>query len=522
MTRLPRIALVAIFGALPFAALASASPRVAPLVIAVPGPLTGCDALHPNVSESNQLLLDLTRPSAFVTSVQGSLRGEGGAILSAELASLNPQVVTYSLDTSLRWSNGRHFSSADLIAWWRRGRSADTVQSAGYRDITSMVASNKGSVVTATFATPFAAWPLLFRDVGQSHAAALTCSLSQLLHEPSLGPYRLESLTSNHAVLVSNARWTASFNRLPRVVLTTSEVVPTEPGVYAAYYPSISAALLNTLSNHPTFASHIGATDAIEELQFAPHRPLTNTASLRHAWSDFIDRTSLLRSLYGDITLTPLAATSTLFAQNEFGSALTTTTTADSGGACLSCARGLLKAAGLDEQAGRWYERGQQVSLTLVVGPSATDASTATRIATQWRHYGLRVNITTTKTEQAASHAVATNGADVAVFERPVGVSPWLASSGALRMRQSDAYSLGVAVPSVITADAAALADFNPVTAAAKWSVVDQALRDTGYIFPLFTPPSVTAWTTNVQNIAPSLSELGLLDQITNWGTTQG
>ena len=522
MSRFPKIAFAAIFGVLSFTSLSSASPRMSPLVVAIPGPLSGCDALHPNLSESNQLLLDLTRPSAFVTSVQGSFRGEGGAILSAELASLNPQVVTYSLDTALRWSNGRRFSSADLIAWWHHGRSAATVQSEGYRDITSMTTSNNGSVVTATFASPFSAWPLLFRDVEQSHVTAHSCSLTQLLREPSLGPYRLESLSSNHAVLVSNTHWTASSNRLPRVVVTTSQVTPNEPAVYAAYYPVISASLLNTLSNHPTFASHIGATDVIEELQYAPHRALTDTATLRHAWSDFIDRTALLRSLYGDITLTPLAATSTLFAQNEFGSALTTTTSPNSGVACLSCAHALLRAAGFEERAGQWQLHGRGVSLVLVRGPSGTDGRTAARLVTQWRHRGLRVTVATMKTEEAASRTVATNQADVAVFERPVGVSPWLASTGALGLRQSDAFSLGVTVPGVITADAAALADFNPVTAAAKWSVVDQAFRASGYIFPLFTPPSVTAWTTNVQNIAPSLSELGLLDQITNWGTSSG
>jgi len=524
VTRLRRIALAAILGltALCAASTAStASTAIPPLVVAIPGPLTGCNALAPSLNESSQVLLDLTRPSAFTTSVQGSLRGEGGAIAAAELANLGPQVVTYSLDTSLHWSDGHPFSAADLIAWWRRGRVASTVTSVGYRDITSMVSSHDGSVVTATFAEPFSAWPLLFRDIEEAGVKSTSCAVRGLLARPSLGPYRFVSLTSSRAVLVSNPSWTASFNRLPRIIVTTSKTTPTSHGLYVTYRPNISTGLLSDLSRNPSISSHIGASDRIEELQYSLRRPLTGTVALRNAWSTLVDRLALIRTLYGGITLAPLPSASLLFSQNEFGTTTTPTTTAVSG-QCFRCADAALRASGLTKHARHWQWRGKPVVLHLCRGPSVTDRQTASTIAAQWGAQGIAVALSIAPSEVAASAAAERGRVDVAVFERPVGAHPWLASTGGLGLTEADGFSVGRALPSVRDATQLALSDFNPITAATKWAVVDALIRQSGVLYPLFTPPSVTAWSTDVQNISPSLSELGLIDQVTNWGASTG
>ena len=159
-----RVALAAILGSLALSTPSVASTASPSLTVAIPGQFTGCTALHPLLSPSDQALLDLTSPSAFLTSVQGNLRGEGGAVVSAELSSLNPQIVTYTLDTSLRWSNGRRFGASDLISWWRDASRAHTVAAVGYRDITSLTPSANGAVVSATFKTPFSACLLYTSD----------------------------------------------------------------------------------------------------------------------------------------------------------------------------------------------------------------------------------------------------------------------------------------------------------------------------------------------------------------------
>ncbi len=522
MSRLFRVALVAILGLLSVNTSSGALTTAPLLVISLPGPFLGCSALQPSLSESDQAILDLTRPSAFVTSVQGALRGEAGAVQSAELVSLSPQVVTYTLDTSLRWSNGRHFGASDLMAWWRRAKSAKTVTAIGYQDISSMVSSDAGAVVTATFKTPFSAWALLFRDIEQvSNAQSLPCSRRALLARPSLGPYRLVSLTSSQALLRSNPNWTASFNRLPTVTLTSQSVLPKKHSLFVGYYPTISSSLIAAISQVPILSSHIGATDAIEEIQYSLHRSATQTSALRRAWSFLIDRSTLLRTLYGGITLTPTVATSTLFAQNEFG-LQTSAPSSKATGRCISCATSLLNRAGIHHVHGTWMANGDPVHLSIVRGPSSTDRQTADALARQWRSNGLKVGITTASTHESASAEVARGSYDVAVFTRPVGANPWMASTAALGSAQSDSYSVGQGIASVKEAQQRALADFNPVTAAVKWQAVDEALQSTGDVWPLFTPPSLTAWSTSVENIAPSLSLLGLVDQVANWGSSKG
>jgi len=514
-----RVALAAILGSLSLSTPSGASTPLPTLTVAIPGQFTGCDALHPLLSPSDQALLDLTRPSAFLTSVQGNLRGEGGAIVSAELSSLDPQIVTYTLDTSLHWTNGRHFGASDLITWWHEAVRSRTVAAVGYRDITSLSPSANGAVVSATFRTPFAAWPLLFRDIEQGLPPGANCSLHALLAQPSLGPYRLVSLTATRAVLRSNPVWTASYNRLPAITLTTSTALPPAHALFASYYPELSTSLVASVSQRPSLASHIGATDVIEELQYAMHRPLTRSAALRRAWSHVIDKAALLRSLYGAITFTPLVATSRLFAQNEFGAPVQGETTHASA-PCLPCAVGMLQHAGLERLRGRWRLQGRNAGITVARGPSAADRQTSAVVAAQWRRFGLDVRIVRAGSEAAASAMAAEGRVDVAVISRPVGANPWVASTGALGIWSPESFSLGSSLPAVQQAVQVALADFNPVTASAKWQIVDDALAASGAIEPLFTPPSLTAWSTNVTNLAPSLSLLGFIDQVANWGTT--
>ena len=45
-------------------------------------------------------------PSAFLTTSAGNLYGENGPIASAELTSLTPETVKYTIAPNEKWSNG--------------------------------------------------------------------------------------------------------------------------------------------------------------------------------------------------------------------------------------------------------------------------------------------------------------------------------------------------------------------------------------------------------------------------------
>ena len=156
----------------PAPAAGPANPATSTLTLALPGPFNGCSVLSPLANATTSAILDLIRPSAFLTGPTNVLTGEGGAIVSAELISLHPETVVYSVDPKMHWSNGRPFSVRDLITWWRSARLLDSVNGDGYRAISSMMVAKNHTSVTATFSTDFADWNLLFRDVEQSGTTA--------------------------------------------------------------------------------------------------------------------------------------------------------------------------------------------------------------------------------------------------------------------------------------------------------------------------------------------------------------
>ena len=83
------------------------------LSLALPGPFNGCSVLSPSATATTSAILDLIRPSAFLTGPTNVLFGEGGAIVSAELISLHPEKVVYTVAPKMRWSNHVAFSVND-------------------------------------------------------------------------------------------------------------------------------------------------------------------------------------------------------------------------------------------------------------------------------------------------------------------------------------------------------------------------------------------------------------------------
>lgn len=499
----------------------------ATLVVSVPGPLTGCSSLSTSLNASTQAVLDLTLPSAFVTSSKDVPRGANGAIESAELVSLKPMTVSYTIDTKQHWSNGQAFTAADLIAWWHRAAQATTVQSEGYRDIVSMTPSTNGSQVLTVFRSPFAPWNTLFRDVEERGVATSSCSLTSLKSNPSLGPYRVKSASSSSVTLVANPSWRYSLNRFSRVVITTSRVIPKASVPFVAYVPAAMKQSVDDLAKHALVAGHIGATDSVEELQFAPHGNSTATVAARQAWSWLLDRKELLVTLFGNFTFTPSVSPSLLWGQNQQNAPQsprvieTSTTPTTPALDCLTCALKYFERHGYVVGRGhRITLHGDSPVLVLARGPSAIDQATATALKAQWMAFGITVNVVATTSDQGASALAERGRVDAAVFARPMGMSPWFAATSFLGLRSPDAFSTGETVTGEGALVQQALENFNPVTATSTWLTVDDMDMATYLVRPLFTPPSLTELSPAVTNEAISLSLTGLVDQVTTWGVS--
>ena len=512
----------------PAPATGPANPATSSLTLSLPGPFNGCSMLSPLANATTSAILDLIRPSAFLTGPTNVLTGEGGAILSAELVSLHPETVVYSVNPKMLWSDGRAFSVRDLITWWRSARSLDSVNGDGYRAISSMTVAKNPTSVTAVFSSDFADWNLLFRDVEQS-GATRSCAIQELTTQPSLGPYLVRSATTSRIVLLANPQWTINYNRFHQVIITSSSALPTNGAKYfVKYNPVATKALVEGLVAHPRYLGQFGNSSDLVEMTFSPRATLTSNRPLRVALSWLLDRRRILSDLFGAFTFTPSVPTSALFSQGQVDYPAATTTVAPSSENsalvdpsldCRACAITLLGRSGYVETPTGWVDSsGAALRVSVVQGPSSLDQQTAALVTHQWRAQGVQVTLHTAATDSAAADMAARGVVDVAVFDRPTGTTPWISARSWDQTPYIDSYPSGVRSPATDQLFTLAQSTFNPATASVIWLKMDRLILHDFWVRPLYTVPSMTEWSGPVANVEPSLSLSGLVDQVSNWG----
>ncbi len=506
------------------------------LNVSLPGPFNGCTYFDAGANPTSNAVLDLVRPSAFLTSSAGNLVGEGGPIASAELTSLTPEVVHYTIAPHEKWSDGTAFTGADLVAWWLRARNLTSVQSDGYRAIASLVDSKDGLTVTATFDTPYADWNLLFRDV-EALGSTSGCSLSAFVHRPSLGPYRVLSATSARIVLVMDPRWPVAANRFGRVVLSDDAVIPkSAKAKFVGYSLDVNRAQILALSSHPSVLSRVGTSSTIEEITFAPARPFSSRLAVRQALSWSVDRQSIIDQLFGAVTFSTSVAASAFYSQgqnnypgsNGTGPSSQTTTTISTPHVavsrladCLSCAISVLAKNGFHRTATGWATAGGiALAIQMAVGPSPLDHAVANRVAHQWGRLGVVVTQVPSNSDVAASVAAATGKTDVAIFARPTVTTASFAARSWSGPGYADTYPSGWRSTAVNLLFSQAIVNFNPVAASSTWLTMDQAVLNSFWVRPLFTSPSLLEWSNTMTGVNGSFSVPGLLDQLPTWSTT--
>jgi ABC-type transport system substrate-binding protein len=506
------------------------------LSLSIPGPFNGCSFLDPGATPSTDAINDLLLPSAFLTSSAGNLYGENGPITSAELNSLSPETVNYTIAPHEKWSNGNAFNGNDLVGWWLRAKALKSVQSDGYRDIKSLTVAANGLGVTAVFTTPYAEWNLLFRDV-EELGTQPGCTLRDLVARPTLGPYVLSSVAKNRIVLVTNRHWPIDKDRFGRIVISDSNDIPSLPSAHFADFSLIvNRALVQNISAHPNVMSHIGSSSEIEELSFAATRPFTARIAVREALSWSIPRQALIDQLWGAVTFAPSAGASVLFSQGQSqypgptgsppSSQTTTTTIAPSSAHngladCLACASEVLSAAGFARSAKGWAtSTGRVLALTLAVGPSDLDHSVATSVVAGWTSLGIKVHVVRESSEIAAAVATATNSDDLAIYTRPTITSASYTARSWSGPGYDDSYPSSWRSTAVTKLFNQAIANFNPVTAISTWLMLDQQIQRNYWLRPLFTPPSLQAWSTSLVGVTTSFSVPGLVDQLPSWTVT--
>ena len=523
---------------LPEMASTAAPTPIPTLRVFIPGQFAGCSTTSPGSSEALKDVLSLVRPSAFFVNPVGRMAGAGGPIVSAELVSDDPQIVVVTIDPRYTWSNGSPFSVDDLIHRIHIGQTSSASWADGFHRIASYTVGNNRKSIRIVFATKYASWPNMFQ--GLEHVTTTTnCGLNSVAQRPSLGPYLLESLTPNQAVLVANPQFRVRTQQFRTVIVVAGQAPSATDGrPIVDYRYSFSPTDQTWLASLPGRSGKIQPSQRIVAVSFSPRSAVTQDIHIRKVLSLSIDRNRVINTIFGNVTQSLTPATSSLVAQGQSGyvaspsgapfqvTATTSTTTPETGKKggshafeCVSCARSV-NSPTVGFSGGRLKWRGSEVVIHLVVGPSEAARRTAIQVANAWTGLGVLVRTTVVWSDRAASQAVASGAAEAAVTSTPTGFVGTSAASW-YGPRRRDAVDFGWRSPVCEAAAAAAEQDFNATTGLQTWSRCDQEIATQFWQRPIASIPYLLQWTNTVVGVTASNTTRGFIDQIPLWSSLQ-
>jgi len=148
------------------------------VVVAVPSLPTNFNPWSPaGANRITAEVMEQVWPQTFVTDSEMHATTEAGFVENAEVESISPFEVVYTLNPKAVWSDGVPIGVEDFIYNWHEqlawaSQLPESGLLAGYRDISAITSSNGGSTVAVTFSQPYSEWEGLFSDLVPEHIGA--------------------------------------------------------------------------------------------------------------------------------------------------------------------------------------------------------------------------------------------------------------------------------------------------------------------------------------------------------------
>ena len=170
-------------------------------------------------------------PTPFLTDEKAALRVNPDYVTAAKVTARTPhQVITYTLNRSARWSDGKPITWRDYAAQWRALRSSTgpylVAASTGYEDITGVVMGRDAHQVVVTFGKPFAEWQQLFGPLYPESANSTPKAFNSAWKNRipiTAGPFKPGSIdkTSKIVTIVRDPAWWGRRAKLDSIAYRT-------------------------------------------------------------------------------------------------------------------------------------------------------------------------------------------------------------------------------------------------------------------------------------------------------------
>lgn len=215
--------------------------RSGTVVVAVPSLPTNFNPSSPQgANPITAEVMEQVWPQTFVTDSQLATTTEPGFVEGAEVQSLSPFTVVYSLNPKAVWSDGTPIGLADFVYNWHEQliwapHLPDAGLAAGYQAISSITAGSGGSTISVQFSHPYTEWESLFSDlvpahIGEEYGWAAGFEGFNPAHLVSGGPFEISSFTPGQQLVLSrNPHYWFTPANLAHIVLQV------EPGTSALH-----------------------------------------------------------------------------------------------------------------------------------------------------------------------------------------------------------------------------------------------------------------------------------------------
>ena len=515
---------------------ATVAPQTA-LSSSLPELFSGCDPVGANPSSSTVQALSLVLPQAFTSTPKGTIIQATSFLDQAEVQSLKPLVIMYSINKGAKWVDNRAIGLSDFVSTWKWGAKGVGPAAIQYRQIQSIKKGKSTSQVLVRFSTPTSNWRALFSPLlpaTVSRSALTSCSIPSGATDLSAGPYVIASGSPSVITLVPNPRWwgpAPAFTQITlsgRVNASVSQfTTPLQVGLAeATWFPS---GVLEGIVSEPGVSSRVDFSNRIVSLDFATLRsgvPL----GVRQAISLLINRPLLIQDSVGQIDTSITPATSHLIAQGQPNytplsaspaTDSTTTSTTPVSATSASRAKKALTQAGYHLDNGVWVTpQGQPFTLTTSVPlDDYWSLKSATIIREQLGAQGIKVRLSFVSSSVVVAQNVRSAKTMSGIVARPTDLyaahsAGWFTTSP---VGPNSIYWAGYQKKSLNTLAKQASMNMNPTDAVPLYETIDNALWSAMPSLPLFTEPDVLAWSTDIDGVVLDPYPPGTLSALLSW-----
>ncbi|HWD01278.1 MAG TPA: ABC transporter family substrate-binding protein [Amycolatopsis sp.] len=462
---------------------------------------------------------------------------------SAELTSTNPQVVVYKLNPKAVWDDGTPFNADDFIYNWKVQNGKDcpdcaAASTSGYDQVSSVVGSDNGKTVTATFSKPFTDWRQLWSSSGAMYPAHLAKQHGDINTPAGLaesykwfgdtvptwsgGPWKISKFVNNQSVTeVPNDKYWGAKPHLSSVIFrvitdATQEPTALQNNEVQVIYPQPQVDLVNQVKNMPNISSFIGLGLTWEHYDFNLKNPFLAQKPLRQALFTAVNRKDIIAKTVGQFTnkVQPLDNHNFMPQQAGYKDVISST---GQGSGDIAKAKKILTDAGYKINGSQLVDpSGKNVPamrIRYTVGNQIRQDE-CELFAQAAAQLGVKVNVQST---DDLGTTTTTGDYDIIVFAWVASPFPFAGAVQNWETGQGSNYGK-YSNPQVDNLINQANAETDQTKATALLNQADQIMSDDAYVLPLYQKPTFIASSDKIGNIRNNSTLDAPVYNMAEWG----